>query len=119
MDWNPDKATMAVFDALLTYQEIHGDKATFTLIRDEFTRLTVTRERRETSAENLQLIRANAELEKRLGIADEALQFYADQDNYKKRGSRSAAIEDDKGHTARDALEAITDGADVKEGGAD
>lgn len=107
MPWFDNAPEQEAHRALLILSETRGSRTTIAFLRQELQRLFVVEEMRTASRQLVAAEERVSEAEKHLAAAKDALEFYADPDNYKSRSGKQSAIERDKGRTALDALEAI------------
>jgi len=112
-DWPTNEALNRLIESSLIYRDIKGDKAYCAFLLQELTReiaLGKIDERKRAlvvAAETRAAAEADAKRADLLQVAIEALAFYADSDNYDRRGAKPSPISADKGDVARNALEAI------------
>jgi len=111
--WPRDEAFRQLLEAILVFKDIHGSYNTTTFLQQEITRETVVREYHLSRKEVLAAEEATRKAADQLAIATDALEFYADGDNYKTRNGVYSAISKDKGITARTALLTIG-GTDIE-----
>lgn len=121
MTIDPDRDNAAlkrITQATLLFKEIYGAQGLRTFLLQELTReiclgeicLGEIAERNRAlviAAETRAAAEADAKRADLLQTAIEALAFYADSDNYDRRGAKPSPISADKGDFARNALEAI------------
>jgi hypothetical protein len=102
--WPKDEAFRQLLEAILVFKDIHGSYNTTTFLQQEITREVVVREYRASRKEVLAAAEVALQLGEQLSVSTDALEFYADGDNYKSRNGQPSAVAKDKGLTARNAL---------------
>ena len=116
MTIDPDRDNAAlkrITQATLIFKDIYGAQGLRTFLLQELTREICLGEIAERNralviaAETRAAAEADAKRADLLQTAIEALAFYADSDNYDRRGAKPSPISADKGDFARNALEAI------------
>jgi len=118
MPWPTDPAVAAVFEALLLFRETHGPEKLKDLLAQELGRETVIA--RIAAARKTEAGMAETEGDARSSLSEEdeaelfgALEFYADPENYARRGSKPSSITVDRGKRARKVLDSL--GAEGRE----
>ena len=108
MAWpSEDAPELNLHQALLVIQELRGEEQTIAFLRQEIQRLSVVAMLRP-SKRALAAPAADADADRHLAMAADALAFYADDDNWDKPArARLSPVQRDKGTRARDALAAI------------
>jgi hypothetical protein len=108
MTWPVDESKTRLIDALLTFKEINGDDKALHFLEQELTRELVIKHRRAGKQQALPKPEPadDANATRRLDVAADALDFYADSGNWAGRNSEAMR---DKGKRARAALGEILD----------
>lgn len=118
MSWPPDtEAVDELHKALFTLAETRGDDEAIRFLQQELTRLRVLKQLKARSVALLAPPAGDtAKPTPDLRLAADALDFYADPDNYRPKGAtKSSPVARDRGRKARDALTAIAHDGDEKE----
>ncbi len=120
-----NEASNALIGMILLHMETRGESETFLLLQEELSRLRLLQRLRERqgmipaelpseTAERNALVdeiresaRKRERLEENLALAVEALQFYANLDNYAEVDNRVVKVIGDRGARARAALKVI------------
>jgi hypothetical protein len=123
MSWPNDEVYSKAALALLIMEELHGDEETIRFLQQELVRRHVIKEHRAAhralvAIAQRQATDASAETDRTVAALIAALEFYADQDNYKRRGNKPSDVSADGGFVAREALAKIANDSDADgEGG--
>lgn len=96
MTWRPDEATRRALETLIVFEEIHGEKRLIALLQQELAR-----------KEALRTVKQTRKLQDQIDLYSDALDFYANADNYRNSGKRPSAVAEDEGHKARRALASV------------
>jgi hypothetical protein len=116
MPWR-DNPRKKFHETLIMLQEVRGEDETIRMLEAELERLRVVKEYRQNRRDLAIASERQAELERRLDAAADALEFYANGENYE--GRAASPIQKDKGLLARNALAAIEPESDEDEGEAE
>lgn len=107
MEWPVNAPEDETHRAIFVLEETRGIRHTIAFLMQELNRLRVVDQHRTSTRQLVAAEQRVSEAERRLTIVSDALEFYADADNYKSRSGKPSAIERDNGRTARDAFQAI------------
>jgi hypothetical protein len=102
--WPKDEAFRRLLKQSLIFKEQHGSYSYTNWLQQELTREIVVREYHAARTEVVAAEKAAQQASDQLVVATDALEFYADGDNYKSRNGQPSAVAKDKGLTARNAL---------------
>lgn len=121
MTLDPDNGALKrVTEATLIFKDIYGAQGLRTYLLQELTReiclgeIAERNRRLHDAAEARAIAATAAKHADLLQIAIEALEFYADSENYDRRGAKPSAVAADKGDIARNAIDTIDNGAAAK-----
>lgn len=102
--WPKNEALRQLLEATLTFKELHGSYDYTNWLQQELAREIVVREYHASRKEVVEAEAASKLLSDQLGVATDALEFYADTANHKSRNGQPSAVAKEKGLTARNAL---------------